>query len=368
MNYQYDYIIVGAGLFGAVVAHELTSRGKRCLVVERRSHLAGNIYTAKIENIHVHQYGAHIFHTHDESIWRYIQQFGAFSPYINAPIARYKERVFNLPFNMNTFNQLWGVTTPEQAKLKIAEAVAPYAVKDPKNLEEKALSMVGPEIYEYLVKGYTEKQWGRSAKELPAFIINRLPLRFTYDNNYFNDMFQGIPNEGYTSLITNMLKGIEVRVNFDYLSNRKLIESLAPSLIYTGRIDEFFDYQLGMLDYRSLRFETTILPTDNYQGNSVVNYTERDVPYTRVIEHRHFDRYVQSPSTVVTHEYPDEFAPGKEAYYPINNERNNQLYLAYADLAKKTPHVFFGGRLGNYRYFDMDDTIIAALELVKQLV
>ncbi len=367
MKKPYDFVIVGAGLFGAVFAREATDRGYKCLVVERRPHIAGNIYSQKIENIEVHQYGAHIFHTDDVTVWNYVQRFGTFYPFVNSPLAKYKDRLFSLPFNMHTFHQIWGVTTPEEARAKIAEVIAPYQTSTPSNLEEKALSMVGKELYEYLIKGYTEKQWGCSATELPAFIINRLPLRFTYDSNYFNDPYQGIPKDGYTAIVSKMLEGIEVRLHTNYLDQPSYYESIADQIIYTGRIDEFFHYQLGMLDYRSLRFETKVFATENYQGNPVINYTERDIPYTRVIEHRHFDRSVKSASTVVTWEYPDTFELGKEAYYPINNDRNNRLYQEYLQLSSHYPHYHFGGRLGQYRYLDMDDTILAAWQMVNQL-
>ncbi len=368
MKKPYDFVIVGSGLFGAVFAREATNRGYKCLVVERRPHIAGNVYSHKIENIEVHQYGAHIFHTDDVAVWNYMQRFGTFYPFVNSPLAKYKDRLFSLPFNMHTFHQIWGVTTPDEARAKIAEVIAPYQTATPANLEEKALSMVGKELYDYLIKGYTEKQWGCSATELPAFIINRLPLRFTYDSNYFNDPYQGIPKDGYTAIVAKMLEGIEVRLNTNYLDQPAYYESIADQIIYTGRIDEFFTYQLGMLDYRSLRFETKVLATENYQGNPVINYTEREIPYTRVIEHRHFDRGVNSSSTVVTWEYPDTFELGKEAYYPINNERNNRLYQDYLQLSKQYPHYHFGGRLGQYRYLDMDDTILAAWQLVNQLI
>ena len=361
---KYDYLIVGAGLFGSVFAYEANKRGKKCLVIDKRSHVGGNIYCEKIEDINVHKYGAHIFHTSDKAVWEYVNQFAEFNNYINSPVAVYKDELYNLPFNMNTFSKMWGIKTPAEAKARIAEQIAELNITEPKNLEEQALSLVGRDVYEKLVKGYTEKQWARDCTELPAFIIKRLPLRFTYDNNYFNDRYQGIPIGGYTPIIEKMLVGSDVMLDTDYFEFIKENSDIAEKTVFTGQIDRFFDYKLGVLEYRSVRFETELLDTDNYQGNAVVNYTEREIPYTRIIEHKHFE-FGTGPKTVISKEYSSEWKIGDEPYYPINNERNNELYLKYKELADNTPNVIFGGRLGQYKYYDMDKVIIAALDTVK---
>ena len=361
---HYDYLIVGAGLFGAVFACEAEKQGKKCLVIDKRSHIGGNVYTYEQAGIQVHKYGAHIFHTSDEKVWQYVNQFAEFNRYTNCPVARYEDEIYNLPFNMNTFHKLWGVITPEEAKAKIAEQVTEAGIVQPSNLEEQAISMVGKDIYEKLIAGYTAKQWGRPCKELPAFIIQRLPVRFTYDNNYFNDRYQGIPEEGYTAMITSMLEGIEVRTGVDYLEHRTEYEGVAEKIMYTGPIDEYFGYALGKLEYRSLRFETEILDEENHQGVAVVNYTDRETPYTRVIEHKHFNFGTQ-PKTVVTKEYPAEWQEGMEPYYPVNNEQNAVLYQKYAALAATEEGITFGGRLGLYQYFDMDKVVEAALKAAK---
>ena len=360
----YDFIIVGAGLFGAVFAREAKKAGKKCLVIEKRKHIAGNIYTREIEGIQVHEYGAHIFHTSNKAIWEYVNQFAEFNRYTNAPVANYKGRMYNLPFNMNTFHQLWGVTTPEEAKAKIEAQKLEYAVENPQNLEEQALNLVGRDVYETLVKGYTEKQWGRRATELSAFIIKRLPVRFIYDNNYFDDAYQGIPIGGYTKMVERMLEGVEVSLEENFLDRQEYYKGKGEKIVYTGMIDEYFGYCFGELEYRSLRFETEILEEENHQGNAVVNYTEFEVPYTRVIEHKHFE-YGSQPRTVITREYPREWQKGDEPYYPMNDDRNAALYARYLEAASKEGNVIFGGRLGQYRYFDMDDTIEAALACVK---
>lgn len=359
---KYDYLVVGAGLYGAVFAYEAKKKGKSCLVIDKREHIAGNIYCKNVSGINVHQYGAHIFHTSNQKIWNYINQFAEFNNYINSPIARYKDELYNLPFNMNTFSKMWGIVTPQEAKDVIAEQIADLHITEPKNLEEQALSLVGTDVYEKLIKGYTEKQWGRDCKELPAFIIKRLPLRFTYDNNYFNDRYQGIPVGGYTKIVEKMLDGIEVRLGVDYLEHREELDHLAQKIIYTGQIDQFYDYQLGVLEYRSVRFETEELNIENFQGNAVVNYTEREVPYTRIIEHKHFE-FGKQPTTIISREYSSEWKKGDEPYYPVNNEKNNSLYQQYQELAEKENRVIFGGRLGGYKYYDMDKVIDAALEL-----
>lgn len=360
----YDYLIVGAGLFGAVFAQQARQAGKRCLVVDKRPTVGGNLYCEEVDGIHVHRYGAHIFHTDNEAVWRYVNRFATFNRYTNAPLACYGERLYNLPFNMNTFYQLWGVRTPAEAQAKIAEQRGAYAhIDTPANLEEQALKLCGSDIYERLIKGYTEKQWGRSAAELPAFIIRRIPLRFTFDNNYFDDPWQGIPVGGYNVLVEALLEGAEVRTGVDYLSHRNELDALAGRVLYTGCIDAYFDYCFGRLEYRSLRFEQVRRDdTDNFQGNAVVNYCERSVPYTRLIEHKHFEFGTQ-PFTVLTYEYPDSFAPGKEPYYPVNDAVNSALYGRYRQLALQQPNVLFGGRLGTYAYADMDDTVAAALHL-----
>ena len=362
---KYDYLIVGAGLSGAIFAYEANKRNKKCLVIDKRPHIAGNIYTENIEGINVHKYGAHIFHTSNKEVWEYINNFAEFNNYINSPVARYKDELYNMPFNMNTFNKLWGVKTPKEAKEKIEEEKRKSKVDEPKNLEEQAINLVGKTIYEKLVKGYTEKQWGKRATELPSFIIKRLPVRFVYDNNYFNDRYQGIPIGGYTKIIEKMLEGIEVKLNTDFFEDRENLENIAEKIIFTGPIDKYYDYKFGELEYRSLRFESEILNEQNHQGNAVVNYTEYEVPYTRIIEHKHFEFDTESPKTVVTKEYPDTWNKEKEAYYPINDEKNNSLYAKYASLAKENKKVIFGGRLGAYKYYDMDKVIQEALNLVK---
>ena len=359
---HYDYLIVGAGLFGAVFAHEAAERGKKCLVIDRRDHIGGNIYTEEVEEIQVHRYGAHIFHTSNKQIWDYVNQFAEFNNYINSPVAVYKNELYNLPFNMNTFSKMWNIRTPQEAKDIIAAQIADLNITDPSNLEEQALSLVGKDVYEKLVKGYTEKQWGRDCKELPAFIIRRLPLRFTYDNNYFNDRYQGIPIGGYTAIVEKLLEGSDVRTGVDFLKNRDEYEALADKIIYTGMI-EYYNYKLGALEYRSVRFETETLDCENYQGNAVVNYTEREVPYTRIIEHKHFE-FGKQEKTVISREYSSEWKVGDEPYYPVNDEKNGALYARYQELAAQEDKVIFGGRLGAYRYYDMDKVIEAALELV----
>ncbi len=371
---KYDYLIVGSGLFGSVFAYEANKKNKKCLVIDKRSHIAGNIYTENVCDINIHKYGAHIFHTSNKEIWNYINQFAEFNRYTNSPVARYKNELYNMPFNMNTFSKLWGVFTPEEAMKKIEEEKKEANIVNPKNLEEQAISLVGKTIYEKLVKGYTEKQWGKRATELPAFIIKRLPVRFVYDNNYFNDIYQGIPIGGYTQIVEKMLEGIDVKLKYDFFEHREELENIADKIIFTGPIDKYYNYQFGELEYRSLRFETEILDIGNFQGNAVVNYTEYEVPYTRIIEHKHFE---YGPSlgkeeigetlkkTVVTKEYPDKWNIEKEPYYTINDERNNNLYQKYKELADKNEKVIFGGRLGQYKYFDMDKVIIESLKLVK---
>ena len=359
---MYDYLIVGAGFFGAVFAHEMKLRGKKCLVIDRRAHIGGNCYTEPIVGINVHKYGAHIFHTSDREIWNYINRFAEFNNYINSPVAIYNDELYNLPFNMNTFAKMWGIKTPEEAKEIIKKQVEKLIISEPKNLEEQAVKLVGSDIYEKLVKGYTEKQWGRKCSELPAFIIKRLPLRFTFDNNYFNDRYQGIPIGGYTQIFEKLLDGIEVRLNENYKDLRGA--KIAEKTIYTGCIDEFFDYKFGALEYRSVRFENEILEKENYQGNAVVNYTSSDIPYTRIIEHKHFE-FGSQPETVISREYSAEWKPGIEPYYPINDEKNSMLFEHYKTLAQSRPDVIFGGRLGQYRYYDMDMVIRAALDIVN---
>ena len=359
---MYDYLIVGAGLFGSIFAYEAKKRGKNCLVIDKRPHIGGNIYTKEVEGINVHEYGAHIFHTSNHEVWKYIQQFATFNRYTNSPIARYRDEIYNMPFNMNTFNKLWGVITPEQAKKKIEQQIKESGIIEPKNLEEQAISLVGRDIYEKLVKGYTQKQWGRRCDELPSFIIKRLPVRFTYDNNYFNDLYQGIPIGGYTPIIEKMLEGIDIRLNCDYFSKRKELETIANKIVFTGMIDQYYDYCFGELEYRSLRFETEILESENYQGNAVVNYNEYEIPYTRIIEHKHFE-YGKQEKTVITREYPATWKKGDEPYYPMNDEKNNCLYEKYKALADKENKVIFGGRLGMYKYYDMHHIISEALEM-----
>ena len=362
---KYDYLIVGAGLFGAVFAQQAKQAGKTVLVIDKRSHLGGNVYTEEVEGIQVHRYGAHIFHTSDRKIWEYVQQFAVFNRYTNSPVARYKDEVYNLPFNMNTFYQMWGVKTPEEAKEKLESQIREAAVCEPKNLEEQALSLVGKDIYEKLIRGYTEKQWGKRAKELPSFIIRRLPVRYTYDNNYFNDSYQGIPVGGYTRMVERMLDGVEIRLNTDYFQAREELDKLADRVVFTGMIDAYYGECYGKLDYRSLRFETEVMDTPNYQGNAVVNYTEYEVPYTRIIEHKHFEFGTQ-PKTVITREYPAAWTGKEEPYYPINDERNNRLYEKYKALADREDRVIFGGRLGMYRYYDMHQVIAEALESARK--
>lgn len=361
---MYDYLIVGAGLFGSVFAREMMDAGYSCMVIDKRDHIGGNIYTENICGINVHKYGAHIFHTSNKKIWNYICRFAEFNRYTNSPVARYKNELYNLPFNMNTFNKLWGVITPKEAKEKIEEQIKESEIRHPSNLEEQAISLVGKDIYEKLIKGYTEKQWGKRACELPSFIIKRIPVRFTYDNNYFNDSYQGIPIGGYTQIIEKMLYGADIRLSADYFSDRVYYDSLAEKVVFTGMIDEYFDYCYGRLEYRTLRFENEILDTDNYQGNAVVNYTEYEIPYTRIIEHRHFEN-TESDKTIITREYPDIWKEGSEPYYPINDEKNNTLYERYKILADETKNVIFGGRLGMYRYYDMHNIIEEALKCAE---
>ena len=362
---KYDYLIVGTGLFGSIFAYEAKKRGKKCLIIDKRNHVGGNIYTEKIEDINVHKYGAHIFHTSNKEIWEYINQFSEFNRYTNSPVAKYKDEVYNLPFNMNTFNKLWGVFTPEEAKQKIQEELQEVNIDEPKNLEQQAIKLVGKTIYEKLVKGYTEKQWGMRATELPSFIIKRLPVRFTYDNNYFNDKYQGIPEGGYTKIIEKMLDGIETKLNYNYFDHKEELENISEKIIFSGAIDEYYDYCFGELEYRSVRFETEVLDIDNYQGNAVVNYTEYEVPYTRIIEHKHFE-YGMQPKTVISREYSDTWNREKEPYYPINNDKNNALYAKYKELADNDDKVIFGGRLGQYKYYDMHKVIEEALITVKR--
>ncbi len=363
---RYDYLIVGAGLYGAVFARELTQRGKSCLVIDRRNHIAGNIYTEKMAGINVHKYGAHIFHTSDREVWEYVNQFAEFNNYVNSPLAVYRDELYNLPFNMNTFSKMWGIRTPKEARQMIERQVAELGITEPQNLEEQALSLVGTDVYTKLIKGYTEKQWGRDCRELPAFIIRRLPCRFTYDNNYFNDRWQGIPIGGYTQMVEKMLEGADVLLQTDYFDLIREQPEIAHTVVYTGCIDEFFGYRLGALKYRSVRFETEELPEENYQGNAVVNYTDREVPYTRVIEHKHFE-FGKQPTTVISREYSAEWKPGLEPYYPVNDAENSALYAQYQQLAAQQENVIFGGRLGQYRYYDMDKVIRAAMDELEKL-
>lgn len=362
---MYNYLVVGSGLYGAIFAHEAKKSGKTVLVVDKRPNIAGNVYTEKTEGINVHKYGAHIFHTNNKKVWNYITQFAEFNRFTNSPVANYKGELYSLPFNMYTFNKMWGVVTPEEAAAKIEEQRKEAGITEPKNLEEQAISLVGRDIYEKLIKGYTEKQWGRDCKDLPAFIIKRLPLRFIYDNNYFNDRFQGIPMGGYTAIVEKMLEGSDVLLNADYYEFRKENADIAEKTVYTGMLDKYFDYKYGVLEYRSVRFETETLDMDNYQGNAVVNYTEREVPYTRIIEHKHFE-YGTQPKTVISREYPSEWKLGEEPYYPVNNEKNEEVAGKYRELAEKEKNVIFGGRLGEYRYYDMDKVIAAALKAVEK--
>ena len=363
---MYDYLIVGAGLYGAVFAHEMKARGKKVLVIDRRANIAGNVYTENVEGIHVHKYGAHIFHTNNKKVWDYITQFAQFNRFTNSPVANYKGKLYSLPFNMYTFNQMWGVVTPEEAKAEI-ERQRKEIVGEPKNLEEQAISLVGRDIYEKLIKGYTEKQWGRDCRELPAFIIRRLPVRLTFDNNYFNALYQGIPIGGYTKMVANLLEGIEVRLNTDYLENKDELDAMAEKVVYTGAIDAYFGYRLGHLEYRSVRFETELLDQPNFQGNAAVNYTDRETPWTRIIEHKWFefgrdDAGNELPKTIISREYSSEWKPGDEPYYPVNDEKNGALYARYREMAQGETKVIFGGRLGEYKYYDMDAVIGAALE------
>ncbi|OCF95116.1 UDP-galactopyranose mutase [Gilliamella apicola] len=363
---KYDYLIVGSGLYGAICAHELKKQGYKVLVIEKRKHIAGNIYTEDYKGIQVHNYGAHIFHTNNKLVWEYINSFAEFNRFTNSPLAFYKDKLFNLPFNMNTFYQLWGVKKPIEAQQKILEQKKSCYIQNPKNLEEQAISLIGKDIYEILIKGYTEKQWGRKATDLPPFIINRLPVRFTFDNNYFNDKYQGIPIGGYTKIIEKMLQGIEVKLNSDFFENKQEYLSLANKIIYTGPIDKFYDYQFGALEYRSLYFENEVINEENYQGNAVINYTDFDIPYTRIIEHKHFD-YVNTEHTVITKEYPRDWKIGDEAYYPINDDLNSNLYIKYRKLADREEQIYFGGRLADYRYYDMHHVIEKALNFIKSL-
>lgn len=361
---MYDYVIVGAGLYGAVFAHEAKKAGKSCLVIDRRDHIGGNVYTERVEDINVHRYGAHIFHTSDQEVWDYVNQFATFNNYINAPVANYKGELYNLPFNMNTFNKMWGVITPQQAKEKIAQQIVDAGIVEPKNLEEQAISLVGTDIYEKLVRDYTQKQWGRPCNELPAFIIKRLPVRFIYDNNYFNDRYQGIPEGGYTAMVEKLLEGCEVQLNTDYLAEKEKFDAMGEKVVFTGCIDEYFGYCYGPLKYRAVRFETEVLDCDNFQGNAVVNFTDADTPYTRIIEHKHFEFGTQ-PKTVISREYSAEWQVGEEAYYPVNNEETKELYEKYRSKAAQEENVLFGGRLGEFRYYDMDKVIRSALDAVR---
>jgi UDP-galactopyranose mutase len=361
MEKKYDYLIVGAGLFGSVFAHEAKKAGKTALVIDRRNHAGGNIFCENVEGINVHKYGAHIFHTNDKFIWDYVNSFVEFNRYTNSPLAVWKDEMYNLPFNMNTFYQLWKLRTPEQVQQKIQSQIEESGITNPQNLEEQAISLVGTDIYFKLIKGYTEKQWGRDAKELPAFIIKRLPVRFTYDNNYFNDKYQGIPIGGYNKLTEGLLDGIEVRLDTDYFADRDYWNSLADKIVFTGKIDQYYDYQFGQLEYRSVKFEHDVMDTENYQGNAVVNYTERDVPYTRIIEHKHFE-FGNQPKTVVTKEYPEEWTTEKEPYYPINDAKNSAKYKQYQELATQESNIIFGGRLAEYKYYDMHQIIGSALK------
>lgn len=367
---MYDYLVVGAGLYGAVFAHEAAANGKSVLVIDKRNHIAGNVYTEKIQGIHVHKYGAHIFHTNDKEVWDYVTKFAAFNRFTNSPVANYKGELYSLPFNMYTFNKMWGVVTPQEA-MDIIEAQKKEAgITEPKNLEEQAISLVGKDIYEKLIKGYTKKQWGRPCNQLPSFIIKRLPVRFTFDNNYFNALFQGIPIGGYTKMVENMLDGIEVRLGVDYLENKEQYDSIASKIVYTGAIDAYFDYKLGALEYRSVKFDTEILDMPNFQGNAAVNYTDEETLWTRIIEHKWFEfgkdeQGNELPKTVISKEYSSEWKQGDEPYYPVNDEKNSKLYLEYKDLADKESHVLFGGRLGEYKYYDMDAVIASALKVCK---
>ena len=372
--FKYDYLIVGSGLFGATFAYRAKQAGKRCLVIDRRAQLGGNVYCDSIEGIHVHTYGAHIFHTSNKDVWDFVNRLVPFNRYTNCPVANYKGTLYNLPFNMNTFYQMWGTRTPKEAAARINEQIEDWKLKivdrEPANLEEQALLLVGRDIYEKLIKGYTEKQWGRPCTELPAFIIRRLPLRFVYDNNYFNDPYQGIPTEGYNALIEKLLEGIDTKVNYDFFAHREELKSLAEKIVYTGPIDQFYDYQFGKLEYRTVCFETEVIDTPNYQGNAVINYTDRETPYTRIIEHKHFESFGQAvyenPKTVISREFSMEWKPGMEPYYPVNDDRNAALYQQYKSLAEKEKKVLFGGRLAEYKYYDMAPTIEQAMKLAKE--
>ncbi len=362
---KYDYLVVGAGLYGAVFAREAVRAGKTVLVIDKRPNIAGNVYTEAMEGINVHIYGAHIFHTNNKQVWDYVNQFTEFNRFTNAPVANYKGELYSLPFNMYTFNKMWGVVTPQEAEAKIEAQRREAGITEPKNLEEQAISLVGRDIFEKLIKGYTEKQWGRDCKDLPAFIIKRLPVRLTFDNNYFNALYQGIPMGGYTKMVANMLDGIEVRLNVDYLTNKAELDTLADKVVYTGAIDAYFGYQLGALEYRSVRFETEVLDIPNFQGNAAVNYTDRETPWTRIIEHKWFE-FGDQPKTVISREYSSEWKVGDEPYYPVNDEKNGALYLQYKALAEQEKRVIFGGRLGEYKYYDMDAVIASALTLCEK--
>lgn len=368
---MYDYLIVGAGLFGSVFARQATDAGKKVLVIDKRPNIAGNVYTEDIEKIHVHKYGAHIFHTNNKEVWEYVTKFAEFNRFTNSPVANYKGELYSLPFNMYTFNKMWNVITPQEAAAKIEEQRKEAGITEPQNLEEQAISLVGKDIYEKLIKGYTEKQWGRDCKDLPSFIIKRLPVRLTFDNNYFNALYQGIPVGGYTKMVANMLDGIEVRLNTDYLENKDELDKLAEKVVYTGAIDAYFDYKLGALEYRSVRFDTEVLDTPNFQGNAAVNYTDRETPWTRIIEHKWFefgkdDEGNDIPKTVISREYSSEWKVGDEPYYPVNDEKNGKLYQEYKKLAEDEKKVIFGGRLGEYKYYDMDAVIASALGLCEK--
>ena len=377
---KYDYLIVGSGLFGSIFAYEANKKGKKCLVIDKRPHIGGNIYTENIDGINVHKYGAHIFHTSNKEVWDYIQQFAEFNRYTNSPVARYKDELYNLPFNLNTFSRMFNLITPQDIEKKLneerKEGLEKLNGKEPSNLEEQAISLVGTTVYEKLIKGYTEKQWGMPCTELPSFIIKRLPVRMIYDNNYFNDIYQGIPIGGYTQIIEKMLDGIDVKLNYDFFEHKEELENIADKIVFTGQIDKYYDYKFGQLEYRSVRFETEELDIDNYQGNAVVNYTDREVPYTRIIEHKHFEQgkqlgneVTEGPSvgkTIISKEYSDKWDASKEPYYPINNERNNELYAKYENLSKEDNKVIFGGRLGQYKYYDMDKVISAALDMCSE--
>ena len=371
MNKKYDYLVVGAGLYGAVFAHEAKAAGKSVLVIDRRPNIAGNVYTEETEGINVHKYGAHIFHTNNKKVWNYVTKFADFNRFINSPVANYKGELYSLPFNMYTFNKMWGVVTPEEAEAKIRQQREEAGITDPKNLEEQAISLVGRDIFEKLVKGYTEKQWGRDCKDLPAFIIKRLPVRFTFDNNYFNALYQGIPTGGYTKMVANILEGIEVILNQDYLDRKEEYDAMADKVIYTGPVDAYFGYREGYLEYRSVRFETEVLDQPNFQGNAAVNYTDRETPWTRIIEHKWFEFGKDAsgndlPKTVISREFSSEWKPGDEPYYPVNDEKNSELYNKYKELAAREENVIFGGRLGEYKYYDMDAVIASALEMSEK--